>query len=177
MPLRPSPADGIVLSRIGVTDHAIERFAARAGLLTAERQVVEPIMRELLLREGRVVTQRPPWARSRNTADLYLQLGDWMLLIGCRDEHRPGGYAIVTAVNGPREGSWMRALRRGNISTPPPMVPRAPRRVASLLRAIRERRHGESLSTAFRRVDRRRQAQYRATCQVVIRRWRGSCPA
>lgn len=63
-----------LLERCGFTNHAIERFAARAGLRTTNRQIIEPLIRELLLREGTVVSERPRWARSRNRADLYLHL-------------------------------------------------------------------------------------------------------
>lgn len=109
-----------VLSRVGFTDHAIERFSARAGLATTSRRVVEPLIRDLLLQEGLVVAERPHWARSRNTADLYLQLGEWMLFIGCRQPSRLAHYTIVTVVNGPDGTTWRQAVRRGYVFTPPP---------------------------------------------------------
>jgi hypothetical protein len=109
-----------MLERIGFTDHAITRFADRAGLLTSERRIVEPALRALLLREGRVVRSRPRWAGSRNTAELYLQIGEWMLLIGRHDGRRPGCYVIVTAIGRARRCTWKKAIRRGHIQTPPP---------------------------------------------------------
>ena len=115
------------MRRIGFTDHALERFASRAGLPTSRRSVIEPIIRDLLLSEGWVVSERPRWARSRNAADLYLQLGDWMLLIGRRDESNAdrGRYAIVTVVNGAAGTTWRAAAKRGYILTPPPLPARA----------------------------------------------------
>ena len=81
---RSRPVVPELLEQIGFTDHALTRFASRAGMATSSRAVVEPIVRDLLLQEGLVVGARPHWAHSRDTADLYLQLGEWMLFIGCR---------------------------------------------------------------------------------------------
>jgi hypothetical protein len=132
------------LEQVGFTDHALERFAARAGLATDSRAVLEPLIRRLLLREGAVVFERPHWARSRNTADVYLQLGEWMLFIGCRREEPRRGYAIVTVVNGPRGNDWSHAWRRGYVATPPPTgLVRRGRRLGFLRRlwgATRRRR-------------------------------------
>ncbi len=114
------PAGAGLLNRCGFTDHAIERFATRAGLPTTDRRIIEPLIRELLVREGKVVDRRPRWSRSRRGADLYLQLGEWMLFIGCRDRSGSDRYSIVTVVNGERNTTWNRALRLGYIRTPPP---------------------------------------------------------
>jgi hypothetical protein len=91
-------------------------------------------VRDLLLCEGFVVAERPRWSRSRNTADLYLQLGQWMLFIGRHDTRR-GGYAIVTVVSGREGTTWSKALRRGYIVTPPPrsLIEQRRGHVASLL--------------------------------------------
>ncbi len=50
----PEPITGELLNGFGLTNHAIGRFAERAGLQTSNRRVIEPIVRELLLREGRL---------------------------------------------------------------------------------------------------------------------------
>jgi hypothetical protein len=116
--------DHQLLANVGFSDHAIERFASRAGLKTTARRVVEPLVRELLVREGMVVADRPPWARSRNTADLYLQLGEWMLFIAMRaGAASRRTFEVVTVVNGAEDTDWRKALRRGYIvSTPPPEI-------------------------------------------------------
>lgn len=142
--------------------------------------MVEPILRGLLLDEGRVVSQRPTWARSHHDADLYLQLGDWMLLIGCLDRLRAGHYAIVTAVNGPADNTWRVARRRGYISTPPPMplARRRPSVLVSVARAFDDRRPGEGLPAAIRRIHRARWASAQADYdRALLERWRGRARA
>jgi hypothetical protein len=126
------------LAGIGFSDHAIERFAQRAGLDTASRARVEPVIRDLLLQEGVVTTRQPRWARSQNTTELYLQLGDWMLFVLRPDRQRAGCFTAVTVVNGPADNDWVTALRRGYIVTPPPPRYEAlpPRRV-SLIGCVR----------------------------------------
>ena len=47
------------------------------------------VVRDLLRREGTVTTVRPSWSRSSNTADLYLQAGEWMLFILVKDPMAP----------------------------------------------------------------------------------------
>jgi hypothetical protein len=152
-----------LMNRLGFTNHAIKRFAARAGLDSTNRDVVEPIVRGLLVREGRVVAARPRWAQSRNTADIYLQLGEWMLFIGCHDTQRAGAYAIVTVVNGPSDNNWRAAHRRGYVSTPPIPVTRGRTNpIASVAIALRGRRPGESLVAAIRRTHRTRRRSTQA---------------
>lgn len=172
---RSVPVGSELLDRLGFTNHAIERFATRAGLGSTKRQVVEPIVRGLLLCEGRVVADRPRWARSRNKADIYVQLGEWMLFIGCHDSQREGAYAIVTVVNGPSDNTWRTAHRRGYVSTPPIRVaPRRPNPIASVALALRERRPGENLVAAIRRTHRaRRQSMQDEYERVLLERWRG----
>jgi hypothetical protein len=149
-----------LLERVGFTDHALERFAARAGIPTSRRDVIEPIVRDLLLQEGRVVDARPHWARSQRPADLYLQLGEWMLFIGCRQDGPSTQYAIVTVVNGPEGNTWRTALRRGYIFTPPPpRLPPASSRdralIATLARSIRAARYRHARARAKRRHQQR----------------------
>ncbi|HEY5196520.1 MAG TPA: hypothetical protein VIJ51_05785 [Solirubrobacteraceae bacterium] len=142
------PVDQRRLAGIGFTDHAIERFAQRAGLETTSRARVEPVIRDLLLQEGVVTTGQPRWARSQNTAELYLQLGEWMLFVLRPDRQRPGGFTAVTVVNGPAGNDWATALRRGYVLTPPPPCYEAlPPRQVGLARCIgfvlAERRTGD----------------------------------
>jgi hypothetical protein len=125
-----------LLAQLGLTNHALERFSTRAGLITSERRLVEPIIRQLLLTEGRVVPERPRWSPSRNHADLYVQLSDWMLCVCCRDDERRRTYAIVTIVKSPGSGLWPKAYRRGYIHTPPPRL-MLRRRRPLLVRALR----------------------------------------
>jgi hypothetical protein len=126
MPASARPVDRRLLGCLGFTDHAVERFAQRAGLPAAGRGRLEPLMRELLAREGRIVPERPRWARSRNEADLYLQVGEWLLFVCRASRRRLGDLDVVTVVNGPQGTTWRRAHERGLVKTPPP-VP-APRR-------------------------------------------------
>ncbi len=114
---------------VGFTDHAIQRFAQRAGLTTTHRAVVEPIIRDLLAQEGLIAHRPPHWARSKHPGDLHLQIGQWMLLI-CRPNPRHHGrFDAVTAVNGPADNTWTAALQRGYIATPAPTrLARPPRR-------------------------------------------------
>lgn len=171
-----------LLDVIGFTNHALERFASRAGLCVTSRRIVEPIVRDLLLQEGLVVGERPHWARSRNTADLYLQLGEWMLFIGTRDEHPSPRFAIVTVVNGPTQNTWRGARRRGYIFTPPPpMVTgrgwRAPNPLVSVAVTVRARRSGPALDEGLIAAVRRTHAERRAQAQddferVALQRWR-----
>jgi hypothetical protein len=160
------PVAAPLLTHVGFTDHALARFASRAGLAVSRRSVIEPIVRDLLLLEGRVVTERPRWARSHNVADLYLQLGDWMLFIGCREASPgPQRYAIVTALAGAAGTTWQVALKRGYVRTPapPPLTRGRPPRVSligSVLTAIRARSAGDRhkpLTGAVRTTHRTRQ--------------------
>lgn len=120
--------DDYAQRHLGFTDHALERFAERAGLDARSRLTVEPIIRDLLNQEGRFVDERPHWARSQNRADRYVQVGDWLLLICCYDERRAGGLSVVTIVNGPEGTTWQRALEMGYIATPLPQRFTAPPR-------------------------------------------------
>ncbi len=93
-------AGGAGRGRIQRPRHRALRRCAPASA-PARRSSIEPIIRDLLLQEG-IVTSRPPqWARSRNAAPCYLQIGEWMLFILRPDERRPGRYLAVTALNGP----------------------------------------------------------------------------
>lgn len=168
------PVGPELLERVGFTDHAITRFAQRAELASSSRAVIEPIVRDLLLDEGRVVSAPPPWARSRNSADLLLQLGNWMLLIGCHDPLRAGHYSIVTAVNGQAGDNWGKAKRRGYISTPPPRVVRwRPSLLISIARGLAARRPEEAPFAAVRRVHRVRcRLAEMAHDRAILDNWR-----
>lgn len=129
VPPRARLVDRKLLGTVGFTDHAIERFAERAGLDAAGRAGVEPIARDLLMQEGRAVASPPAWYRSSNAADGYLQAGEWMLFI-CRVSRRqPGGMDVVTVVSNGDRTPWAKARKRGLILTPPPLG-QAPRRRA-----------------------------------------------
>jgi hypothetical protein len=120
---RPAPARETetvrVLRQVSFSKHAIEQFATRAGLDLASHYDMELLVRELLRHEGRVTTVRPFWSRSSNTADLYLQAGEWMLFILVKNVWRPWRYTCVTAVNGRDDNTWERALQRGYIHMAP----------------------------------------------------------
>lgn len=74
-----------------------------------------------------MVHEPPHWARSRNTADAYIQVGEWLLFICRHDELRRGAVSVVTIINGPAENTWRRALELGYIATPMPQNPSPPR--------------------------------------------------
>ena len=76
------------------------------------------MVRDLLRQERLVAAERPSWARSGRTAELYLQAGEWMLFILERDGRAPRRWTCVTAVTG-SDGNTDR-LDRGYIHTPPP---------------------------------------------------------
>lgn len=139
-----------LLSQVGFTDHAIQRFAQRAGLAVTHRAVIEPIIRDLLAQEGLIAHHPPRWARSQHPADLHLQIGQWMLFICRHNPHHRGRYAAITAVNGPAGNTWTRALQRGYIATPPPIrLAPPPRRQRarwseSIRIGLRQHRHGGS---------------------------------
>ena len=112
-----------MLRRVTFSKHAIERFADRADIPLTSYREVELLIRDLLGEEGEVRTERPFWSQSSNTADLYLQAGEWMLFVlRRRNSWLPwpwSGYTCVTAVNGREDKTWENALQRGYIRTPP----------------------------------------------------------
>jgi hypothetical protein len=136
------PVDDRLQRRLGFTDHALERFGQRAGLDARNRATLEPVLRDLLTQEGRVVAARPRWARSQNPADAYIQVGEWLLLICRHDLRRPGSLTVVTVVNGPAGTTWRRAVDRGLVLTPAPLRLTKPRRPPLRL--------GETIRTAVR---------------------------
>lgn len=172
----PEPITGELLNGFGLTKHAIGRFAERAGLQTSNRRVIEPIVRELLLREGRLVPKRPGWARSRNRADIYLQLGEWMLFIGCHDHRYGRPYAIVTVENRPGT-TWRKAYRRRYVRTAPPTraARRQPSRLLSTGIAIRERPRLGGLLHAAKATHRARHERAAAEYErAILEGWRRS---
>lgn len=138
MDATPRRVDRRLLACLGFTDHAVARFAERAGLPAAGRRRLEPVMRDLLLQEGRIVPERPRWARSRNEADVYLQVGEWLLFVCRASSRRLGDLSVVTVLNGPQGTTWQRAFERGLVRTPPPARPPRRERVrwADRMRAL-----------------------------------------
>jgi hypothetical protein len=165
---RTRPVDARLLALVGFTDHAIERFAERAGLDVSDRRRVEPIARDLLLQEGSSSAQPPRWYGSSNAADGYLQAGEWMLFVLRASRHRAGNWDVVTVLCNGDGTTWPLARKRGLILTPPPLPPRPPRRrvrvswVGSVLAGLRDRRResgaGTSRWAAIRAAHARRRA-------------------
>ncbi|MEV4421676.1 hypothetical protein AB0L40_17090 [Patulibacter sp. NPDC049589] len=125
--------------RIGWSDHALERFCERAGVPERPRAQLEAELKRLVARDGSVVPDRPRWADSRNEADLFVQIGGWLLVVLMRDERgREGTYTAVTVLG--REGwaDWPAAHARGLTRVRPPRWAR-PSLVARLLRRLRRR--------------------------------------
>ncbi len=143
MPLRSALVDRRLLAQLGITDHADQRFAQRAGLSTARRGAVEPLMRDLLAQEGRIVPAAPRWARSRNEADLYLQVVEWMLFLCRGSRRRLGNLEVVTVINSREAPTWEAARERGLLGTPPPFAQRRPRRRRLGWRGLLGRRRRE----------------------------------
>lgn len=125
---RSALVDRRLLAQLGITDHAVLRFAQRAGLPTARRGAIEPLMRDLLVQEGRIVTTQPRWARSRNEADFYVQVGEWMLFLCRASRRRLGNLDVVTVVVSRAAPTWEAACERGLLGTPPPLDRPRPRR-------------------------------------------------
>jgi hypothetical protein len=121
--------------RIGWTDHALERFCERAGVPERPRPELEAQLRRLVARDGNVVLDRPRWADSRNEADVFVQIGGWLLVVLVHDER--GGPEDMTAVTVlGREGwaDWPAAHARGLTRVRPPRWVRP-----SLLQRLRRR--------------------------------------
>jgi hypothetical protein len=127
--------------RIGFSEHALERFCERGGVPARPRPELERALRALVARDGRVVHDRPRWADSRRDADVFVQVGGWLLLVLMRDPRRGDeAYTAVTVLG--REGitSWPAAHRHGLTRVRPPRWAR-PRRslLARVLGALRRR--------------------------------------
>jgi hypothetical protein len=140
---RSALVDRHLLAQLGITDHAVLRFAQRAGLPTARRGAIEPLMRDLLVQEGRIVTTQPRWARSRNEADFYVQVGDWMLFLCRASRRRLGNLDVVTVVVSRAAPTWAAACERGLLGTPPPFDRPRPRRRRLGWRGLLGRRRHE----------------------------------
>lgn len=138
MPARPASLPTQRL-RIGWTDHALERFCERAGVPERPRAELEAQLRRLVAADGSVVHDRPAWADSRNEADLFVQIGGWLLVVLVRGERgRPDQYSAVTVLG--REGwaSWPAARARGLTRVRPPRWAR-PTLVARIAARLRRR--------------------------------------
>lgn len=107
-------------THVGLTDHALERFAERAQPPAVDEAYLRAALRDLVWCEGRIVRQRPHWSRSDRPAALYLQINDFLLLVLENDQRRPGRYTCVTIVNGMRDKTWRLALDRHWVFLPPP---------------------------------------------------------
>ncbi|MDO9407859.1 hypothetical protein [Patulibacter sp.] len=85
------------------------------------RPELEAQLRRLVARDGSVVPDRPDWADSRNDADLFVQIGGWMLVVLMHDGRRGAEDFTAVTVLG-REGwaSWPAAHARGLTRVRPP---------------------------------------------------------
>lgn len=117
--------DEQLLALVQFSDHALERFAERAGLPRGDRASLEAIARDLLLQEGLRVPRPPRWAHVR-AAPFYLQAGSWLLFIGRPCPRRRDGRKEITTVISARNRSWAAALSHGDIATPSPLRVPAP---------------------------------------------------
>ena len=139
--------DEALLSTIGVTRHALERFVDRAVPGPGAAGDEEAILRDCMLLEGRVTYERPRWSKSSNEADWYVQVGEFLLCIVVWDSHY-ARWAVPTVVNGASWKTWTAALERGWTQIPLPPVlesPAPPRRlgVFASLRVAQELRRRE----------------------------------
>jgi hypothetical protein len=116
--------DGDLLATVGFTDHALLRFAERSGLKFSGRQLLDPIVRDLLSNEGLRVPEPPEGVRLSKEADFYMQAGTWLLFLGYGP---PGRRSITTVVQIGPKLSWKAALARGRIATPVPITVSEPR--------------------------------------------------
>jgi hypothetical protein len=128
--------------RIGYSDHALQRFCERGGVPARSRAELEGALRALVARDGRVVHDRPRWAHSRRDADVFVQVGGWLLLVLMRDPRRgEDAFTAVTVLG--REGitSWPSAHQHRLTRVRPPRWAR-PRRslLARLLGLVGPRR-------------------------------------
>ena len=132
IPRRCGPISGArltdrdLLARVRISDHALQRFAERAGLKLNSRAELTRIVEDLLLQEGLCVPSPPPWAHLRRPSPweptpLYLQAGFWMLFVARPDPRSGPSYRkITTAIVAAPDRTWAQALERGDIGTPPP---------------------------------------------------------
>jgi hypothetical protein len=135
----PSPTATLPTQRlrIGWSDHALERFCERAGVPARPRPELEAQLRRLVARDGSVVPDRPRWADSRNDADLFVQIGGWLLVVLMRDDRRgEDAFTAVTILG--REGwaSWPAAHARGLTRVKPPRWAR-PSLIARIVQRLR----------------------------------------
>jgi hypothetical protein len=134
----PAPAAETRRLRIGYSDHALQRFCERGGVPARSRAELEGALRALVARDGRVVHDRPRWADSRRDADVFVQIGGWLLLVLMRDPRRGDDAFTAVTVLG-REGitSWPAAQEHGLTRVRPPRWARPRRSLLSrLLRAL-----------------------------------------
>lgn len=104
------------------------------------RPELEAQLRRLVARDGSVVPDRPSWADSRNEADVFVQIGGWLLVVLMRDDRRGAeAYSAVTILG--REGwaGWPAAHARGLTRVRPPRWAR-PSLLARIAGRLRGRR-------------------------------------
>ncbi|WP_210494563.1 hypothetical protein [Patulibacter sp. SYSU D01012] len=126
-----APAVDTRRARIGWTDHALERFCERGGVPVRPRDELERVLTDLVRSDGRIVHDRPRWAASKNDADLFVQIGRWLLVVLMADERRgEHGYSAVTILG--REGvpDWAFAHAHGLVGRRPPRWARPHRPLA-----------------------------------------------
>jgi hypothetical protein len=130
----------------GITDHARQRFAQRAAGDGAGFGTYDDFLRVLIAEDGRQVVERPRWALSRRAASMFVQVGDWLLIV-CEPGRRRGEWSIVTVLarDAGARGSgmdWREAIARRATAFQPshlvanpgplPSRPRRPRRPLSV---------------------------------------------
>lgn len=140
-----APAAETLRLRIGYSDHALQRFCERGGVPARPRVELEGALRALVARDGRVVHDRPRWADSRRDADVFVQIGGWLLLVLMCDPRRGDEAFTAVTVLG-REGitSWPAAHEHGLTRVRPPRWARPRRsllaRLGDALRRTRSKR-------------------------------------
>jgi hypothetical protein len=105
-------------SAVGFTSHALQRFVQRSGLPDRGRDATETLLHGLFAAEGAVRYERPYWAPSRRRADVFLQLGNWMVFPAvATNVGAAGEYLVVTAITSMTHGTWRTAVHAGLIQT------------------------------------------------------------
>lgn len=109
------------LSALGISDPAINQFVEGTRLESTQRRYAGWFIRHLLYQEGRIVDRRPCWAASESTADLCLQVGDWLFLTAERGANGGGFIFGAVEVQDP-PCTWDLAVAYGWIRTLPPLI-------------------------------------------------------
>lgn len=155
---------------VGLTNHALDRFADRAQPPGRGEHYLRAALRDLVACEGRITNERPAWSRSNTPAALYIQINEFLLLVLEDDERRPGCFTAVTIVNGMREKTWQLALQRGWIELPP----RPPRPYVTSDDQL-ARIHRDLMVTARQQFPAPRRPPFPGGLPLTPRWWRGWC--